>query len=292
MRSLRLSVFLAAFSLLAGSFTAAAVRADEGRDGPDKVESRSKGKAKDRDRSRSDDRAKDDEADGGDAPKTEAAPVAPPVELPEKPGDPASVALPSEPVLGQTAVARTQDGDVQIKLPGSDDFAPLDGAQTIPMGSTLDASHGLVEIVVAAPDGTRQNAVVTGSIFAIDQFVPAPGQLPVTDMVLKGGDFSSCAKGGDDGDDDGAPTARAAARKRTKGGVVRGIWAAAKGHFRTRGRHSAATVRGTRWATVDRCRSTTTKVLEGVVDVADFELNRVFTVRAGERHVAREQSGR
>src|SRR3712207_8657333 len=40
------------------------------------------------------------------------------------------------------------------------------------------------------------------------------------------------------------------ARKRTKSGVVRGLWAAGKGRFRTRGRYATASVRGTRWATV------------------------------------------
>jgi hypothetical protein len=159
------------------------------------------------------------------------------------------------------------------------------------MGSTIDATRGLVEIVVeAAPDGTRQNAVLTGTEFLVDQTVPTAIAPAITDFSLRGGDFGGCSTGSRADDDDDEPVARSAKRKRTRGGVVRGLWAAAKGSFRTRGKHSAATVRGTRWATVDRCRSTTVKVFDGVVDVLDFELDRVFTVRAGERHVARERS--
>ena len=64
------------------------------------------------------------------------------------------------------------------------------------------------------------------------------------------------------------------------------MWGAGKGRFRTRGRHAAATVRGTRWATVDRCHSTTVKVYEGVVDVRDRLSGKKLTLRTGERHVA------
>lgn len=289
MRSLRLFVFMVAFALVGVSFTAAAVHA-EGVTGSVKS---SRGKKKDAEHGKSHEAPDQTREDEPEPSPGEPSPGEPspgePIAVPEKPGDAEDVALPSPPVLSESLGAVTQSGDVKVKLPGEDDFRALGPAETIPMGSTVDATDGLAEIVVTADAaGTLQNAVVTGSVFKVDQFAPA-GATPLTDLVLKGGDFSGCAKSDTAvGASKSSPKARAAARKRTRGGVVRGLWAAAKGRFRTRGRHSAATVRGTRWATVDRCRSTTTKVLDGVVDVMDFDLDKVFTVRAGERHVARE----
>ena len=40
--------------------------------------------------------------------------------------------------------------------------------------------------------------------------------------------------------------------------TVRRLWAQGKGRFRTRGRYSAAAVRGTNWLTADRCDGTLT----------------------------------
>ena len=57
--------------------------------------------------------------------------------------------------------------------------------------------------------------------------------------------------------------------------------------FRTRGRHSAATVRGTFWETSDRCDGTLTRVRRGRVVVRDFRLRRNVLVRAGRSYLAR-----
>jgi hypothetical protein len=91
----------------------------------------------------------------------------------------------------------------------------------------------------------------------------------VTDLVLRGS-LSSCPRG----------SASAARRSRR-------LWGSAGGRFRTRGRHSAGAVRGTRWLTVDRCDGTLTLVREGTVAVSDFGLDRTILVDAGERHLAR-----
>jgi len=212
-------------------------------------------------------------------------PHAEPPGLAKAPGDPAAPGLPTPPALGQTVGFKPVPGEgtVRIKLPGSDEWTELTEGQTVPMGSTVDATDGIVEIVAESDPltGERQNALVYGSQFKVDQFTPVGAPLPVVDLVMKGGDFESCKER--------KAVARAAGNGRGgKAGIVRGLWASGKGRFRTRGRHSAATVRGTRWATVDRCQSTTVKVFEGVVDVADFGVDKVFTVKAGERHVARD----
>jgi hypothetical protein len=50
----------------------------------------------------------------------------------------------------------------------------------------------------------------------------------------------------------------------------RGLWGSGRGRFRTGGRRSSATVRGTTWFTKDSCAGTLTKVVEGTVVVDDF----------------------
>lgn len=72
----------------------------------------------------------------------------------------------------------------------------------------------------------------------------------------------------------------------------RRLWGNGRGRFRTRGRHSAATVRGTIWLTKDTCNTTTTVVREGTVVVNDFAKRRNVTVRAPRRYTARARTRR
>ncbi|MGI9539876.1 MAG: hypothetical protein ACR2N6_06990, partial [Miltoncostaeaceae bacterium] len=79
--------------------------------------------------------------------------------------------------------------------------------------------------------------------------------------------------------------ARARARARSPRAVQRRLWVRdKKGLFRTRGRNSVATVRGTKWLTVDRCDGTLTYVKEGSVVVRDLRRKRNKLVKAGRRH--------
>jgi hypothetical protein len=59
-----------------------------------------------------------------------------------------------------------------------------------------------------------------------------------------------------------------------------------KGKFRTKGRYSAATERGTFWETEDRCDGTLTIVKRGTVNVQDFRTRKTIIVRAGHRFLA------
>ncbi|MFN8124182.1 MAG: hypothetical protein U0237_17370 [Thermoleophilia bacterium] len=62
-----------------------------------------------------------------------------------------------------------------------------------------------------------------------------------------------------------------------------------KGRFRTHGHDSVATVRGTRWATIETCAGTITKVVEGAVAVKDLRTKRTVLVRAGRSYLARRK---
>ena len=69
--------------------------------------------------------------------------------------------------------------------------------------------------------------------------------------------------------------------------TIRRLRANAKGRFRTRGRHSAATVRGTVWITADRCDGTLTQVKRGKVAVRDLRRKRTITLTAGKSYLAK-----
>ena len=100
----------------------------------------------------------------------------------------------------------------------------------------------------------------------------------LTELRLKGSSFSPCATAS-------GTKASAALSRHT----IRRIRSNARGRFRTRGRHSAATVRGTKWTVTDRCDGTLTTVARGKVAVRDFRRRRTIVVRAGKRYFARAQ---
>jgi hypothetical protein len=203
------------------------------------------------------------------------------------------------PIPGKTFDARVISGDVFIKYaPGTGPravtppkgFVPLKGAANIPIGSQLDTRKGHVSVTSAAnSDGSKTQAgEFYDAIFQVKQTVPEkkpkkPVAL-ITDLVLKGEPSrSECAplKGG----------ARAAASKKKKGphAVLGSLWGSGKGKFRTNGKYSSATVRGTIWLTQDRCDGTLTTVKRGTVSVRDFKLKKTVSVKAGHSYLARAQ---
>ena len=70
----------------------------------------------------------------------------------------------------------------------------------------------------------------------------------------------------------------------------RRLWASDRnGRFRTHGRDSVATVRGTVWSTADRCDGTLTRVKEGKVLVRDLRRKRSVLLTAGRSYLARHR---
>jgi hypothetical protein len=114
-----------------------------------------------------------------------------------------------------------------------------------------------------------QQADFYDGIFRLTQ---GKGAKPLTTLTLV--EKLSCPK---------ARKAIAAAKKKKK----RRLWGDGGGKFKTQGKHSAATVVGTKWLVEDRCSSTLTKVTRGKVRVRDFAKRKNVTVRAGKQYVAR-----
>jgi hypothetical protein len=146
----------------------------------------------------------------------------------------------------------------------------LSAAASIPVGALVDTTKGTVQLVAAS---SRAGATQTGQFFSgIFKVTQKAAAKPVTDLVLSGGSFARCPKAGGAAAG-GAPT-------------VRKLWGTATGKFRTTGRYSAATVRGTTWLTTDRCDGTLTRVTKGSVTVRDFVRKRQVVVKAPKSYLA------
>jgi hypothetical protein len=180
----------------------------------------------------------------------------------------------AKPVLGRAVSVGPAGGHVLVKRPGQG-FVPLSGAQQIPVGSLLDTSGGTVRLTSAANTrGAVQTGDFSGGVFQVGQSRTGGG---LTDLKLSGGSFRDCI----------AMVGSRAAAATLSSRVVRRLRGKARGRFRTRGRYSAATVRGTNWTVEDRCDGTLTRVKTGVVVVNDFHKRRSITIRAGKSYLAR-----
>jgi hypothetical protein len=133
-----------------------------------------------------------------------------------------------------------------------------------------------VEIVIANGRGGFDRATFSEGVFTLSQTV---GTRPIATLTLVGGNFKGCpraAKGG---------AARAAGLSR--GRSVRHLWGNGSGSFRTKGRFSSATIRGTKWLTDDRCQGTLTRVTIGAVTVRDFVKRKNLALKAVKTYFAR-----
>jgi hypothetical protein len=199
----------------------------------------------------------------------------------------------SPPALGRSVVVRTRAGRVLVRLPGTRRFVSLDTISNLPLGSELDASDGSVVVYFETnPRGRRAKAIATGGRFVVDQ--PAaydlgqrPGELRLS------GPLNGCAASPQRQVHDAAATASIGPLARAAGRAAHGrrLKVRARGRIRTRGRYGAATVRGTRWTTIDRCPShprpgTLVVVSKGLVAVRSFVLRRTVLVPAGARFLA------
>ena len=174
-------------------------------------------------------------------------------------------------------------GTVLIKPPGATLFKPLDRGVRARIGSTLDTRKGTVELVSARNrTGGSQKGTFWGAVFQVRQTRRSRG---LTDLVLRAGNFAACRSG--------AAKARASVLARDSGGtsrVVRRLWGKDRhGRFRTHGRDSVATVRGTVWSTADRCDGTMTTVKQGKVSVRNRHSGRTVLLTAGRSYLARRR---
>jgi hypothetical protein len=178
------------------------------------------------------------------------------------------------PVQGRLANAVPAKGRVLVKVPGGR-FVPLESlGRQLPVGTTVDTTKGTVLLTVAKNrGGATQFGRFSKGVFKFAQ----TRKNPLTTVSMVGAGLSSCSRlprGG-------APRVVAAKKRR------RTLFSNVKGRFRSRGRNSTATVRGTSWTMTDTCKGTLTSVKTGSVTVRDFNLRKTRVVAAGHSYLAR-----
>ena len=194
---------------------------------------------------------------------------------------PADEAPEKMPNFARTVVGEAGDGAVKVKLPGTGNWRPLASTDgEIPVGTLVDTRDGSIALTTASASGSLQNGSFGGGVFSVHQPRRARGRV---DLRLRGGNFRKCRRPGQRRARRSGTSADASRSRR-----VRRLWGRDRGgRFRTHGRHSHATVRGTRWLTEDRCSGTFTRVTDGAVAVRDTVRRRTVVVRAGNQYLAR-----
>jgi hypothetical protein len=168
--------------------------------------------------------------------------------------------------LGRIVKLRPLKGGEAFGLKGMHRTVPLVDAIGVPLGTKLDPGAGSVRLVAARGTG---GGTFTGDFsqgaFLVKQSRTGGG---LTEVALTGGaSLSKCARG-----------------SRV---VQRRLFGRAHGRFRSRGRFSTATVRGTEWTMADRCDGTLTRVKKGTVRVRDLGRKRTVTLKSGQSYLAR-----
>ena len=188
-----------------------------------------------------------------------------------------------EPELGEVVVAEPT-GPVRFKRPGERWRSLVGFGAELPVGTALDTRRGKIRLTTVSGDGAKQTGTFGGGVVKVRQPRRARGRV---DLYLRGGNFRACRRAAAHHSDARGSVLAGASRHRR----VRRLWGSdSGGRFRTHGRHSHATVRGTRWLTEDRCDGTLTRVTEGAVVVRDLARRRRVLVRAGHSYLARKRA--
>jgi len=200
---------------------------------------------------------------------------------------------PAPPSLGKSFTG-SATGLVLIEINGK--FVPITELTKIANGAIINALHGTLTINTAAIGGTQHGLLATkkgkskkpkkpatqtgnfgGAVFKVTQDHSGQATLALVD----GAKFK------------GAPTYASCTSKKGKAfaaGVssktLQLLHASAHGKFRTKGRYSAATIRGTIWTIADRCDGTLVHAIKDTVSVDDLVLHKTITLHPGHSYLA------
>ncbi|MDP9345044.1 MAG: hypothetical protein M3P44_04880, partial [Actinomycetota bacterium] len=179
------------------------------------------------------------------------------------------------PAIGRSVIVDPLSGTTRIRRPGSHTFKIVRRALKAPVGSEFDTRRGSLVLTSALPGGRVQQARFGGATFKVRQ---SRGGRGMTDIILTGD--APAASAGRAG---GVMAAAVPTRKKPPS-----LWAHdSHGRYRTFGRNSVATVRGTTWRTTELATGTLTQVTSGAVSVRDLRGGVSVMVRAGGRYLAR-----
>jgi hypothetical protein len=195
-------------------------------------------------------------------------------------------------VISKTQNLRPVRGLVLIRRRGK--LIPLTQARQLPSGTVINALQGTLELVSATGRKHKTyRGTFGGAVFETTQTRAGPDKGLTTLRLIDGRfgapSFSICKAG-----TPGRPAGKAhvarrrhSGRRRLSSRALQLLHASAHGHFRTRGRYAAATVRGTRWTTTDRCDGTLIRVLSHHVRVVDLVRHISRLIHAGQSYLAK-----
>ena len=192
------------------------------------------------------------------------------------PADPAPA-----PALGTSFNVAPVSGLVTVKLHGS--FVPLTQVRSVPVGTIINTLQGSLKLITATGKKHKnQNGTFGGAVFKVTQFGSGKDQGLTTLALVEGGvkdgpSYAACKT-------KSTKQASIAALSKKTLQLLHGSDNHAK--FRTKGRYSAATIRGTVWTIADRCDGTIVHVTRGLVDVTDFVRHITVAVHAGHSYLA------
>jgi hypothetical protein len=191
------------------------------------------------------------------------------------------------PTLGRTAVTRLLSGSVSYRPPatprsagraaqadtdGAPDaipFVPLDPRKPVPVGSTVDATNGVLRLTVQTARRKHRVIKLSGGMFVFRQASKGRWR-GRTLLELTTAEPNPCA----------ASSAKRLLQRLNASGRDVAV----------RTRASESTSRRATWTTEDRCDGTKTKVRSGTVIVRDLAKRRAITLRAGRSHLARART--
>jgi len=189
------------------------------------------------------------------------------------------VSLP-EPTTGEVNVTPAGgEGQCVALKDGGGVCEPLEGGEQIELSDIryINPGTGAVEL-----HGVEGVGTFFGTLFGLNEINATSLQKPILIVKLLGGSYAQCPKG-----QRALSGATSTSSEQAKRKPVRRLWGKGKGRFRTRGRYSSGTVRGTNWLTQDFCEGTQTRVVEGVVQVYDLVLKKWKTLKAGQSYFAK-----
>lgn len=181
---------------------------------------------------------------------------------------------PPPPQEGEVNVIPTTGNDQCIAVVGGSGCTRLVAGQQIDIEDVayINPKGGKVVIRSTAGIGTFY-----GGRFDVADI--GEGTKPILQVRLVGGSIAAKCRG--------ANRVAAGLSGEAKTKPIRRLWGKGKGKFRTRGRYSSGTVRGTNWVTTDYCDGTETRVVNGVVQVYDLVLKKFIILKAGQTYFAK-----
>ena len=194
---------------------------------------------------------------------------------------------PGPPTLGQTFNISPVSGVVLIKLHGQ--FIPLTQLQQVAKNTEIDALKGSLRLFTATGHkGKTQHGTFGGAVFRLTQAAAGSNRgmatLSLVENAFKGApSYAICTR-----HRAAADASIASLSSRT----LQLLHASGHGKFTTKGRYSAATVRGTIWSIADRCDGTLVHDKTDSVLVHDFVHHKTLILHAGQSYLTRAPAQR